>query len=133
MEDDLEALQSRFWYRVDDLLTKKGKTLQEMAEATNIKYPTILSWRARKRLPDLMSALNIAEFFGVTIEYLLEIRDKKTDLVREFDEICLNSTQEFKDWVAPKEADIRKLLEETGDLISNLHISSLLGEEKNDK
>lgn len=98
-----DELQDVFWYRVDDLLSKKGKTLQEMAEATEIKYNTLLGWRANKRLPDLRSAVLIANFFDVNVEYLCGNRSKKTEIEKDFNEIIESSSDTF-----------RKMLKETG-------------------
>ena len=72
-----EARKGAFWVRVDSLLTDKSKTLKDIAEATEIRYQTIISWRANNRLPDLSSALDIAKFLGVLVETLTEFEEFK--------------------------------------------------------
>ena len=71
MKKDEETLQAYFWKNVDTMLFLQSKTLLLMSEALGIKYPTIMSWRARKRLPDLISASSIAGYLGTTTEALL--------------------------------------------------------------
>lgn len=71
MKKDEETLQAYFWKNVDTMLFLQSKTLLLMSEALGIKYPTLMSWRARKRLPDLISASSIAGYLGTTTEALL--------------------------------------------------------------
>lgn len=71
MKKDEETLQAYFWKNVDTMLFLQSKTLLLMSEALGIKYPTIMSWRARKRLPDLISASSIAGYLDTTTEALL--------------------------------------------------------------
>ena len=129
MEKDLEILQSRFWYRVDDLLIKKGKTLQELSESAGIKYPTILSWRARKRLPDLISALCIAEFFGVSVEHLLELPSMHTDLKRQIMEAVSDATPERLERYRPAIDSSLKAADSFADLVERLAIDLTASEE----
>ena len=57
-----------FWKRIDRILADKGITLKDVAEQAGLKYSTVISWRANGRLPDLSSALDIAEVLGVFLE-----------------------------------------------------------------
>ena len=124
MREDIDELQERFWYRVEMLLSRKGKNLQIMAEETGIKYPTILSWRARKRLPDLASALAIARYLGVTVEYLVEIRHKETDLSRDLEEALADADPEVVKLLDPQLPDIRRLLKNSAELLDFVRVAS---------
>ena len=122
MRDDIDELQERFWYRVEMLLARKGKNLQDMSADTGIKYPTILSWRTRKKLPDLASALAIARYLGVTVEYLAEIWHKATDLSRDLEEALADADPETVRNLEPKLPDIRQLLNRSAELMDAVRI-----------
>ena len=70
MKTTKDEVLTRFWSTLDTLLMKEGRTLLDMAEATGIKYQTLIGWRTNKRLPDLYSALLIADFMAIPLEAL---------------------------------------------------------------
>lgn len=118
-----DALQEVFWYRVNDMIAKRQKTLQDVAEATGIKYSTILGWRTNKRLPDLRSALLIANFLEVNVEFLCGFRSKAVELEKEFEE-GLEANPRYKK--ALEDADkldaARETVHSIGDLLDTLRI-----------
>ena len=70
MDTTKEEMLSIFWETTDRLLAKSGRLLSDLAGETGIKYQTMLGWRANKRLPDLYSAVLIADALDVPVEML---------------------------------------------------------------
>jgi len=62
-----EAARS-FWNRVDDLWSEKP--LKDLASSCQVDYVLFLNWRTKHRLPDLVSACNLAQVLGTCTEYL---------------------------------------------------------------
>ena len=53
------------------LRKSKGLTQVQFAEIFNISSGTIAMWETNKRVPDTSMLIKIAEFFNVTVDYLL--------------------------------------------------------------
>lgn len=53
------------------LRKSKGLTQLQFAEIFSISSGTIAMWETNKRIPDTSMLMKIAEFFGVTVDYLL--------------------------------------------------------------
>lgn len=54
-----------------NLRKNKGLTQVQFAEIFNISSGTIAMWETNKRIPDTSMLIKIAEYFGVTVDYLL--------------------------------------------------------------
>lgn len=128
-----KELQETYWYRIDDILKKKSRTLQDLAEETGIKYPTILSWRSRKKLPDLASALAIAQYFGVSIEYFLEPWEKGLDLKRELQQIIDSGSPDFIKYMESLSEELNKTMESTGQILDILRMGAFASTNPDDK
>lgn len=66
------------------LRKNKGLTQVQFAEIFNISSGTIAMWETNKRIPDTSMLIKIAEYFDVTVDYLLgkdniSNTDKKDD------------------------------------------------------
>lgn len=57
--------------RLKQLRIKKGLTQVEFAKKFNISSGTIAMWETGKRTPDVETLKKIANFFDVTLDYLL--------------------------------------------------------------
>lgn len=57
-----------FWGRVDEV--REG-TLEDMANGTGISQGTIRNLRSRKMLPNLADTVVIAEYLGVSLDWLV--------------------------------------------------------------
>lgn len=57
--------------RIFNLLKKKGASQQEFADAIGVKNPTVSSWKNRGSLPSTDKIYAIANYFGVSTDYLL--------------------------------------------------------------
>ena len=73
-----------------NFVDKFGKTLKKLREDRNIsaiKFSedlsihrgTLSNWETGKRTPDSQTLLKIADYFNVTVDYLLGNTDRKTD------------------------------------------------------
>lgn len=64
-----------------DLRRKRNVTQAELAEALNYSDKAVSKWERAESLPDISVLKNIADFFAVTVDYL--ISDTHPDLVAE--------------------------------------------------
>ena len=65
--------------RIKTLREEKGMSQAELAAALGCSRMTINNYEAEKRIPDIEFAMNLANYFDVTVEYLsgrTEFRDK---------------------------------------------------------
>ena len=53
------------------LLEKHGVTVAEVAKATGINQSTLSNWKKRQNLLSAKNAQAIAEYFGVSVDYLM--------------------------------------------------------------
>lgn len=63
--------------RIGELRRGKGLTLKEMGELLNIRDNTLSQYETGKREPQLGMMIEIANFFGVSLEYLMGKTDKR--------------------------------------------------------
>jgi len=63
-----EEVARDFWNRVDNLWS--GKPLKDLASSCQVDYVLFLNWRTKHRLPDLVSACNLAKSLGTCAEHL---------------------------------------------------------------
>lgn len=59
------------------LLEKHHKTVAEICRATGINQSTLSNWKKRRNLLNPKSAQIIADYFGVTLDYLMGKEDSK--------------------------------------------------------
>lgn len=57
--------------RIDLLLNERGIKRAELCRATGIGDSTVRTWIARAAMPSAEAAFKVAQYFGVTVEYLL--------------------------------------------------------------
>ncbi len=58
--------------KIKYLREEKGITQQKMADILNINRVTLTSYEIGRRVPDIYTLKKIADFFGVTVDYLLD-------------------------------------------------------------
>lgn len=63
--------------RLKELRTEKELTQKQLAEKLNINSVTYLHYEKEQREPPLSLLADMAEFFGVTVDYLLGLTDWK--------------------------------------------------------
>lgn len=94
-----------------ELRTKKGLEQKELASILKVHKGTISNWENNKRVPDNEMLLTIADFFGVSTDYLLG-RIKKEE--------------ELKNKIAEEKAgEILEAMEEIGIDIENIDMDIL--------
>lgn len=57
--------------RIFYLLEKQGKKQSDLVKTLNVRPNTVSEWRSKNRTPDTTYLEKIADFFGVTIDYLV--------------------------------------------------------------
>ncbi len=84
--------------KIKDLRKKQDVTQEKLAAYLNISYQAISKWENGTALPDITLIPGIANFFGVSTDELLGMKDtKETEELKEFDKIysenfCLGKT-----------------------------------------
>lgn len=82
----------------NELLDENGINRKQFAEKSNIPYPTVIGWTNLNRLPDFSALIKIADYFSVSVDYLLGREDefKNKTYQNKFDEIELLMCKSFK-------------------------------------
>lgn len=57
--------------KLKKLRAEKGLKQQQLAEELNVSKSSIAMWETNNREPDAQMLIKIANFFGVTVDYLL--------------------------------------------------------------
>lgn len=66
------------WERFLDLCMARGVRPADVSRATGIPSPTFSEWKAGKYTPKQDKLLKIAEYFGVSLDYLTTGTEKVT-------------------------------------------------------
>ena len=64
-------LTMEFWQRVKELLKSQKLTQDKLCKSCDISLATFVSWIHNERLPDLTSAVKIAEALNTSVEFLV--------------------------------------------------------------
>jgi len=59
---------------IREMRTKKNVTQEELAEAVGVSRQTIVAIEKGNYIPSLMLAINLAGFFGISIEKLFTVK-----------------------------------------------------------
>ena len=62
---------------ITKLIEDSGKKLTEISSATNIPYPTLSGYNQGIRIPKKENAQKLADYFNVSISYILGIDEEK--------------------------------------------------------
>jgi len=60
---------------LEELLSEKGISQRKLSIEADIPATTISGWLTAGKLPDYNSIKKLAEYFDVTADYLLELKD----------------------------------------------------------
>ena len=60
-----------FWERVNELIKKNKTTQRNVAEACGINLRTFQNWMNKDLFPTVFDGYKLANFLGVTVEYLV--------------------------------------------------------------
>lgn len=63
--------------RIFDLLGKKGKTQTDIARLLNVRANTVSEWKKGKYAPTVAHCVTLADYFGVSLDYLITGREPR--------------------------------------------------------
>lgn len=63
------------WEVFENLVKDKGITVQDVSRATGIGQSTFANWKKRRNIINTKQGQIIADYFGVTLEFLLTGKD----------------------------------------------------------
>lgn len=98
----------------EQLLKEHNVTAYRVAKETGVTTATLTSWKQGKYSPKQEKLQKIADYFGVSLEYLLGVSQEKTN------------TDESKPYYELNEKDERDIAEELNRLMSDLESDSSL-------
>lgn len=58
--------------KFEELLVKNNKTAYQVSKDTGVSTSTLSNWKAGNYVPKADKLKNLADYFGVSIEYFLE-------------------------------------------------------------
>lgn len=69
---------SSFFERLKQLRTEAGLTQEDLAKKLNLSPSTISLYESNTREPNISTLIGVANYFGVSTDYLLGISELKT-------------------------------------------------------
>lgn len=86
-----------FYSRIENLLKKQKKTQKEFAEAVGLSAPqAYITLRNRGTFPKADTAVRMAEYLGVSVEFLVTGKTKSAETVRLIAEVS-EVLEKYKD------------------------------------
>ena len=84
--------------RLRELRNKSGLTQNEIASKLGVSGQTILNWENGIYEPKISQLIQLADLFGVTVDYLIEHKNnskKADDICRELEKIPIEDVINF--------------------------------------
>ena len=75
-------------YRINDLFNGRGLSIRGLAADLGISTPTLSRYLSGDRAPDLPYLLRIADYFHVSIDWLLGIEDGREAIMDDMHEVA---------------------------------------------
>lgn len=75
--------------RLKEIRKERKITAKQLAKVLNVSESTISLYENGKREPDLKTLLNIAEYFNVSVDYLIGKTDEKEKLIKDIGTISI--------------------------------------------
>ena len=72
-----------FTERFNELLKSRGINAVTLAKEIGVPKSIVYEWKSGQRDPSLENMLRIADYFGVSLEYLTGREDEETDIEKE--------------------------------------------------
>ena len=87
-----------FWARAKALMRQKGVTQVVTAEACGIPFFTFRGWMSKGIIPILSDAYNLAQYLGVSLEFLINGRgtDEASQVTEEVLAMLKNAGEKLK-------------------------------------
>lgn len=76
-EENMKKNNQKFAERLKELREEKGVTQSEIAFDLGIKQPTYHQWESEKRSPSGETLVKLADYFDVSLDYLLDRKKKE--------------------------------------------------------
>ena len=95
-----------FGEKIVEQRKRKGITQQELADALNISRSTIAGYEAENKKPSYKVLVRIAEYFGVTVDYMLRSTDTQDFGICD----CGNTIKELRTEAGMTQEELGKLL-----------------------
>ena len=98
----------KFHERLKNERLKKKLTQEQLAEILKIDRTSISKYENEKQLPELYVLNSIADFFGVSLDYIVGRSDSRTsgvndsipvDFLQQFDNLSNESKQELEKYI----------------------------------
>lgn len=67
----------KFSERLKELRLSKGMTQRQLAEKFKIHQTTVKDWEVKGKQPGYETLIALAQFFNVSVDYLLGVTDNK--------------------------------------------------------
>lgn len=97
----------------EELLAKRGITTYRVAKDTGITTATFTSWKQGKYTPKLEKLQKVADYFGVSIDYLLGSPEEKSVQTEVAPNALLSNSSSTPEWANSRDKrDFKKMLEE---------------------
>lgn len=68
--EDVNSFNYIVFERIEQLYTSQGMSLHKFAKVIGLSYNTLRNWRYYSIAPSLKSLVIIADYFGVSVDYL---------------------------------------------------------------
>lgn len=78
----------------EELLQKHGVTTYQVSKATGISQSTFSNWKSRRNLLSPDKARMIADYFGVSLDYLMTGKEKEEEKQPELSNIYFSLARE---------------------------------------
>lgn len=101
--------------RIGVLIDNSGKTLKDISEEIGINYETLSAYKRQTRYPKKENAKKLADYFGVSLPYLLGLDDDSTDSIGKIPRKNI-----FSELARNKGKSLKEISEETGILYPTL-------------
>lgn len=75
-----------FGEKLRQLMENNNVKQQELADKLNVKRGSVSNWTTNRRCPDAETIVKIADYFNVTVDYLLKDTGIKSDELEELRE-----------------------------------------------
>ena len=77
------------------LLIETGKTVADVSRETGIGQSTFSNWKKRNNLLSAKNAKILADYFGVTVDYLMGVESVSTIEDNEYDPVVLRALSTY--------------------------------------
>ena len=85
-DEELAISGVKFVNRIDSLLSVKGMTRKDLGKMLGLSSSTMGSWKSRNIFPPIETICKIADFFNVSIDWLVTGKNSKINSEKEYSE-----------------------------------------------